>query len=92
MLSAAFAERLRAEGISVNACHPGDVPSRLARNLGFGGHESAEEAADTPAWLAMDDQGQASTGAYFARRRREHCPFMQDRKQVEALFERCEAY
>ena len=92
MLSAAFAERLAGDRISVNACHPGDVPSRLARNLGFGGHQSADEAADTPAWLATDDRGQAVSGAYFARRRRESCPFMQDRAGVEALFERCGAY
>ncbi len=92
MLSTAFAERLAGDRISVNACHPGDVPSRLARNLGFGGHQSAAEAADTPAWLATDDQGQAVSGAYFARRRREPCPFMQDRAGVEALFERCGEY
>ena len=92
MLSAAFAERLAGDRISVNACHPGDVPSRLARNLGFGGHQSADEAADTPAWLAIDAQGQAISGAYFARRRREPCPFMQDREAVQTLFERCGEY
>ena len=92
MLSAAFAERLAGDRISVNACHPGDVPSKLARNLGFGGHQSADEAADTPAWLATDEQGQEISGAYFAGRRREPCPFMRDRAEVEALFERCAAY
>ena len=37
MLTAAFAERLRAHDIAVNACHPGDVNSRLSNDLGFGG-------------------------------------------------------
>jgi NAD(P)-dependent dehydrogenase (short-subunit alcohol dehydrogenase family) len=92
MLSAAFAQRLAGDRISVNACHPGDVPSRLARNLGFGGHQSADEAADTPAWLATDEQGQEISGAYFARRRRETCPFMRDRAGVESLYERCAEY
>jgi len=38
----------------VNACHPGDVVSTLRRNLGFGGHETPDQAASTPAWLAAD--------------------------------------
>jgi len=92
MLTAAFAQRFASDGISVNACHPGDVPSRLARNLGFGGHQSADEAADTPAWLATGAEGRAVSGAYFAHRQREPCPFMRDRRAVEALFARCAEY
>ena len=48
MLTAALAPRLRPDGITVNATHPGDLPSRLARNLGFGGGDSPTEAAATP--------------------------------------------
>jgi NAD(P)-dependent dehydrogenase (short-subunit alcohol dehydrogenase family) len=92
MLAAAFAQRFSGDAISVNACHPGDVPSRLARNLGFGGHQSADEAADTPAWLATGLEGQTISGAYFAYRRREPCPFMRDCQAVETLFARCAEY
>jgi NAD(P)-dependent dehydrogenase (short-subunit alcohol dehydrogenase family) len=52
MLSVAFAERLREHRVWVNACHPGDVRSRLSANLGFGGHETPEQGAATPVWLA----------------------------------------
>jgi retinol dehydrogenase-13 len=47
MLTVAFARRLRPFGITVNACHPGDVNSTLSNNLGFGGHESPDEGAST---------------------------------------------
>ena len=54
MLTVAFARRVGEHGVSVNACHPGDVNSSLSNNLGFGGHESPREGARTPAWLATD--------------------------------------
>ena len=44
MLTAAHAARLRPHNIVVNACHPGDVNSTLSNNLGFGGHETPDEA------------------------------------------------
>ncbi|PVV05600.1 MAG: retinol dehydrogenase, partial [gamma proteobacterium symbiont of Ctena orbiculata] len=69
MLSTAFAERLADQGICVNACHPGDVNSTLSNNLGFGGHQSPEEGADTPVWLAIGGAGIDSTGRYFEHRR-----------------------
>ena len=37
MLTVALAEALIGRGISVNACHPGDVNSTLSNALGFGG-------------------------------------------------------
>jgi len=46
MLTAAFAERLSPFGVQVNACHPGDVNSRLSSDLGFGGHETPDQGAD----------------------------------------------
>jgi NAD(P)-dependent dehydrogenase (short-subunit alcohol dehydrogenase family) len=90
MLTAAFAERLGGEGVSVNACHPGDVLSNLSRSLGFGGHESPDQGADTPAWLATDDVGGNSTGRYFEHRREVACRFAADREGVEALYRACE--
>ena len=56
MMSLILAEAWAEVGIAVNACHPGDVRSRLAANLGFGGAQSASQAADTPAWLAVDPE------------------------------------
>jgi NAD(P)-dependent dehydrogenase (short-subunit alcohol dehydrogenase family) len=92
MLTAAFAERLKSRGISVNACHPGDVSSRLSNNLGFGGHESPEEGADTPVWLAKESVGQVETGKYFEQRNAVKDRFSQDRAAVEALYQACLAY
>ena len=92
MLSAAFAERLSDHGIRVNACHPGDVNSTLSNNLGFGGHQSPEEGADTPVWLAIGSARTETTGCYFENRRAVPCSFSKDRNMVERLFDACEVY
>lgn len=90
MLTAAFAERLGADDITVNACHPGDVVSNLSRSLGFGGHESPDQGASTPVWLATEDVGATETGKYFEHRREVRCRFSVDRDAVEALYRACE--
>ena len=92
MLTVAFAERLRPHGVAVNACHPGDVNSSLSNDLGFGGHESPQAGARTPAWLATDPIGQHETGKYFEHMRMRSCPFGQDLTAVDALYEACERY
>ena len=92
ILSTAFAERLADQGVCVNACHPGDVNSTLSNNLGFGGHQSPEEGADTPVWLAIGSAGTETTGRYFENRRAVPCGFSKDRNTMERLFEACEAY
>jgi NAD(P)-dependent dehydrogenase (short-subunit alcohol dehydrogenase family) len=92
MLTVAFAERFREQGITVNACHPGDVNSGLSNNLGFGGHESPGQGARTPVWLATDPAVQDKTGKYFERKEMQRCRFGEDRKRVEALFEVCAGY
>jgi NAD(P)-dependent dehydrogenase (short-subunit alcohol dehydrogenase family) len=92
MLTVAFAERLRDDAIDVNACHPGDVVSALSRNLGFGGQEAPEQAADTPAWLATEPGLTGQTGRYFEHRRDAVCRFGADRDAVEALHRACEGY
>jgi NAD(P)-dependent dehydrogenase (short-subunit alcohol dehydrogenase family) len=92
MLTVAFAERLRGHGITVNACHPGDVNSRLSNKLGFGGHESPQEGAQTPAWLAVDEIGQLETGKYFEHKKMRRCRFGADSDNVEALYQACLAY
>ena len=92
MLSTAFADRLAEQGTCVNACHPGDVNSTLSNSLGFGGHQSPKEGADTPVWLANGGAGAEATGAYYENRRAVACGFSQDHNAVEQLFEACEAY
>jgi len=92
MLTVAFAERFRGHGIAVNACHPGDVNSSLSNDLGFGGHETSQQGARTPAWLATDAIGQRETGKYFEHLQMRRCRFGEDSEAVDALYEACMAY
>jgi len=92
MLTVAFAERFRGLGVTVNACHPGDVNSGLSNDLGFGGHETPQQGARTPVWLASGEIGQTETGRYFEHMRMQRCRFGEDSDTVEALFEACLAY
>ena len=92
MLTVAFAARLKPYGVTVNACHPGDVNSRLSNDLGFGGQTAPDDGADTPVWLATDPVGQHATGQYFEQRRATRCRFGEDTAAVEALYEACLAY
>jgi retinol dehydrogenase-13 len=81
MLSIAFAEKLKPYQISVNACHPGDVNSTLSNNLGFGGHETPNQGAETPVWLSTQPIDQQNSGRYYEHRRESHCSFSQTNKQ-----------
>ena len=92
MLSAAFSEKLEPFHIAVNACHPGDVNSTLSNNLGFGGHETPDQGADTPVWLATHPIGQQKTGLYYEYRCESNCTFSRDRQAVNELYELCANY
>lgn len=92
MLTVAWAERLKPCEVTVNACHPGDVNSTLSHNLGFGGHQTPDEGADTPVWLATNLIGQEKSGKYFADRREMRCQFGEDKAGVEALYQTCLGY
>jgi NAD(P)-dependent dehydrogenase (short-subunit alcohol dehydrogenase family) len=92
MLSIAFSEKLAPYRISVNACHPGDVNSTLSNNLGFGGHETPDQGAETPVWLATHPIGQQQTGQYYEYRRESNCTFSRDRQAVNELYEICANY
>jgi NAD(P)-dependent dehydrogenase (short-subunit alcohol dehydrogenase family) len=92
MLTLAFADQLKPSGISVNACHPGDVNSRLSNNLGFGGHQSPDQGAQTPVWLATHSVGEEVTGKYFEQMRQANDRFTQDHEFVESLYQACLAY
>jgi NAD(P)-dependent dehydrogenase (short-subunit alcohol dehydrogenase family) len=87
MLSAAFSEKLEPFHIAVNACHPGDVNSTLSNDLGFGGHETPDQGADTPVWLATHPIGQQKTGRYYEYRRESNCTFSRDMQAVNELYE-----
>lgn len=92
MLSVAFARRLQPLGITVNACHSGDVNSTLSNDLGFGGHQSADAGAKTPVWLAVSEAGTQHTGKYFERQREVRCAFARDPEALEALYAACQSY
>jgi NAD(P)-dependent dehydrogenase (short-subunit alcohol dehydrogenase family) len=92
MLTVAFAGRLKPFNISINACHPGDVNSALSNSMGFGGHETPDEGADTPVWLATSPDVEGVTGKYFEHRKQQSCSFSRNLKDVERLFEICAGY
>jgi NAD(P)-dependent dehydrogenase (short-subunit alcohol dehydrogenase family) len=92
MLTAAFAERLKDRGVTVNACYPGYVRSQLTRDLRAGGTDSPEEGARTPVWLATAEEAALFTGTYFSHRQPVHDHFTDDREAVEALYQICAGY
>lgn len=92
MLSVAFSKQLEPYRIAVNACHPGDVNSTLSNNLGFGGHQTPDQGAETPVWLATHRIGQQTTGRYYEHQREIDCAFSRDRRAVNSLFEICAGY
>jgi retinol dehydrogenase-13 len=92
MLTVSFAERLKPFGVSVNACHPGDVRSALSNNLGFVGHQTPDEGARTPVWLALEPIGHEQSGKYFEQMQAVRCPFAADRESVNGLYEACLRY
>jgi NAD(P)-dependent dehydrogenase (short-subunit alcohol dehydrogenase family) len=89
MLSRAFAERFMGHSVFVNACHPGDVNSRLSNDLGFGGFETPDQGAETPVWLATGPAGIENTGKYFEHKRETICQFSQDKDSVTKLYHIC---
>lgn len=92
MLTAAFAEKLQPLGISVNACHPGDVNSQLSNALGFGGHETPDQGAETPVWLATHPVDIESTGHYYEHKQKVDCVYMRDTQAANALYQTCLGY
>lgn len=92
MLAAGFAKKFAADRISVNACHPGDVLSKVSRDLGFGGSETPGQGAETPVWLAASPEVENITGQYFEHRRRISCNFMAGHREVDRLLEVCASY
>lgn len=92
MLSFMWSEKLKNQNIMVNSCHPGDANSKLSNDLGFGGHETPFEAAETPVYLAISSGVKNITGKYFEHKRMIEDPFIKDKQKVEQLFEICNQY
>lgn len=92
MLTPVFASMLEPMGITVNACHPGDVNSALSNSLGFGGSQSPDEGAKTPVWLSTSESVQSITGKYFERCQETSCLFGQQKSSSQQLYEICQAY
>jgi NAD(P)-dependent dehydrogenase (short-subunit alcohol dehydrogenase family) len=92
MLSAGFASLFESDGITVNACHPGDVRSKLSSDLGFGGHQSPDQGADTPVMLAINPRLDGVNGKYFEHQREKKCSFCADRAAVDKLMDICASY
>lgn len=78
--------------VSVNACHPGEVNTPLSNSLGFGGHESPKEGADTPVWVATAQELACITGAWFTYRKQSACRFASDPESVRKLWDLVETY
>ncbi len=101
LLTWAWAERLQARGVSVNAMVPGMVMTGLYRDTGMVLHafmrllarafgRSVEEGADTICWLASAPEVEAVTGKLFDQRRAKPCSFADPEAQAR-LFEVCES-
>lgn len=78
--------------ISINACHPGDANSKLSNDLGFGGSETARQAASTPLLLATSSLGADHSGEYFEHGRLTKCRFKEQKDLVKRLLEICRDY
>ena len=78
--------------ININTCHPGDANSKLSNDLGFGGSETAAQAAKTPLLLATTELGLNYTGEYFEYGRLSNCRFKSQRSAIDQLMNLCETY
>ncbi|WP_227471410.1 SDR family NAD(P)-dependent oxidoreductase [Paenarthrobacter sp. YJN-5] len=98
LLTQEFAERLHGTKVVVNAVHPGLVKNTgLLQDVGgpfrwltntFG--KPAEEAADTPVWLATSPETAAMTGKLWAKRKQLPTPGMGSEPAArKRLWEEC---
>ncbi|MGE0712569.1 MAG: SDR family NAD(P)-dependent oxidoreductase [Planctomycetota bacterium] len=100
MLAWVRAERLKDQGVTVNALHPGVVASDISRSapgmLGtisrkyfqtFG--RTTTQGADTALWLAASPEVQGLTGRFWKDREQQRRKFT-DMEQNRALWRKCE--
>jgi NAD(P)-dependent dehydrogenase (short-subunit alcohol dehydrogenase family) len=98
MLSWAFARRLGAHSVTVNAMAPGlmlgtelyrHLPTGARRALEELGGRSVPEGADTVVWLASSQDLDGVTGTFFEQRAEVACEF-RDEDAEERLWDACE--
>lgn len=98
MLTWAFARRLDAESVTVNAMAPGLVlgtelyrhlTPEAKRGLEHYGSRSVSEGAETVVWLARSDEVTGVTGRFFEQRTEVPCEF-RDEEAEERLWQTCE--
>jgi retinol dehydrogenase-13 len=92
MLTLAYAEKFLHDGITVNVCHPGDSNTKLSNSMGFGGHETPEQSAQTPVYLAISNDVANITGKYFRDCKIQDDPFMKDKELIKKLYNICQQY
>ncbi len=92
MMTAGLAVLPDFSNISINACHPGDVNSKLSNQLGFGGSESPDQGAATPLFLATSTEVTGVSGKYFESRRPKTCEFSGNHNQIQELMDLIESY
>jgi len=61
-------------------------------DVGFAGHQTPDEGARTPVWLAMEPIGHEQSGKYFEQIQAICCPFAADRESMNGLHEACLRY
>ena len=89
MLSVAFANRMKPNGITVNSCHPGDVNSKLSNAFGFSGNESPVQGAATPLYLSLSGEVKGISGKYYEHLKPVTCNFSKETGEVDHLYELC---
>jgi len=87
MLSWALAEKLAGKGVTVNACHPGVINTKLLSDLGFSSGLGPADGAKTPTWLALSKDVEGTTGKFFDNLKESNCGW-RNPQQVEALWDK----
>jgi len=90
MLSYAASKIYKQYNVNVYSCHPGVTESKLLRGLNGKPFDSADKSAQTPVFLAMNDEvGSKETGLYFVEKTVIPCPFCKNEKKVAELWDYC---
>ena len=99
MLTWAFARRLAATGVTVNAIAPGlvtetdlyrDLPADVRHQLEQQPSRSIAEGADTAVWLAASTEVDGTSGRFYEQRAEQPCQF-RDPEAEERLWAVCQA-
>ena len=85
------AARLYAQhNVTVNAVYPGYTSSDITIAMGMPGTDTAEYSARTPAWAALSDEVNSTTGQYLQRQRVASCEWQKDVNSQQKLWDAIE--